>query len=133
MGLIDIDPPSINYPAALTPYLGRKIWKSTMGEVEAKAESWPLFVKPAQDKRFTSVVVESVKDLIPCGPNDERAKVICSEAVDFRAEWRCFVRYGEILDVRPYKEDWRHDGSLDSRGKLRRGRPIRTSIVLGVP
>ena len=33
--------------------------------------------------------------------------MLCSEPVDFIAEWRVFVRYGKILDVRPYKGDWK--------------------------
>lgn len=34
--------------------------------------------------------------------------------MDFKAEWRCFVRYGNILSVRPYKGDWRlhYDSSV---------------------
>lgn len=32
---------------------------------------------------------------------------MCSEVVNFVAEWRCFVRYGKILDVRRYKGDWK--------------------------
>lgn len=25
----------------------------------------------------------------------------------FVSEWRCFVRYGEILDIKHYRGDWR--------------------------
>lgn len=32
--------------------------------------------------------------------------VICSEVVDFVSEYRCFVKYGEILDVRHYRRNW---------------------------
>ena len=37
--------------------------------------------------------------------------VWCSEPVDFVAEWRCFVRYGRLLDVRHYHGVW--DSRLD--------------------
>ena len=30
-----------------------------------------------------------------------------TEPVQSLVEWRCFVRYGRILDARPYKGDWR--------------------------
>ncbi|MBF9238959.1 ATP-grasp domain-containing protein [Hymenobacter sp. BT683] len=30
-----------------------------------------------------------------------------AEPLHLVAEWRCFVRYGQILDVRPYKGNWR--------------------------
>lgn len=107
MSLLGMAPPSINYPDSLDPFLGRRIWKSTINRVSADVESWPLFVKPVQDKRFTGVVVRSTKDLVGCGTSGEDADVVCSEIIDFCAEWRCFVRYGEILDVRPYRGDWR--------------------------
>lgn len=32
-------------------------------------------------------------------------EIICSEVIDFVSEWRCFVRYGEILDIRFYNGD----------------------------
>ncbi len=34
--------------------------------------------------------------------------VYVSEVVDFVSEYRVFVRYGEVLDVRHYKGDWRY-------------------------
>jgi hypothetical protein len=42
-----------------------------------------------------------------CGDQHEDTAVWCAEPVQLVAEWRCFVRYGRILDVRPYKGDWR--------------------------
>ncbi len=39
--------------------------------------------------------------------NEEKdTEIWCSELVDFRTEWRCFIRYREILDVRRYKGAW---------------------------
>lgn len=66
-----------------------------------------VFVKSLEDKKFTGVVVRSTKDLINCGSCYENAECLCSEIVNFVAEWRVFVRYGKILDVRPYKGNWR--------------------------
>ena len=34
--------------------------------------------------------------------------VLCSEPVSFLTEWRAFVRYGRIWDVRPYRGDWHY-------------------------
>lgn len=102
-----IVPPEMDYPAELTAYLGRRIWKTRMNEVTNYPERWPVFVKPLEDKQFTGVVVRSPKDLIGCGIAGVNQEVYCSEIVDFVAEWRCFVRYGRILSVRPYKGDWR--------------------------
>lgn len=99
--------PQINHPESLTPFLGRELWRSTINQVNNDIESWPLFVKPVEDKKFTGKVIKGISDLVGCGISGENPSVICSEVVDFEAEWRCFVRYGEILDVRPYKGDWR--------------------------
>lgn len=99
--------PEIDYPYELQEYLGRKIWKAKMSEISNDPTKWPMFVKPLEDKQFTGVVVRTPKDLIGCGILGVNQDVYCSEVVDFAAEWRCFVRYGKILSVRPYKGDWR--------------------------
>ena len=96
-----------DYPEELGEYMGRRVWRSTMDEVAADSSLWPVFVKPVEDKRFTGKVVSSVGDLVGLGESGYNPPVICREIVDFIAEWRCFVRYGKILDVRPYKGDWR--------------------------
>lgn len=102
-----ITAPEMDYPDELQKYLGRKIWKATMIEINNNPKSWPVFIKPLEDKQFTGVVVRSTKDLIGCGIQGVNQDIYCSEIVDFTAEWRCFVRYGKILSVRPYKGDWR--------------------------
>ena len=99
--------PEMDYPDELQKYLGRKIWQTKMNEVNNNPNCWPVFVKPLEDKQFTGVVVRSPKDLIGCGIQGVNQDVYCSEIVKFEAEWRCFVRYGHILSVRPYKGDWR--------------------------
>lgn len=45
--------------------------------------------------------------MVGCGCCEDDYEVLCSESVDFVAEWRVFVRYGKVLDVRPYKGDWK--------------------------
>ena len=99
--------PEIDYPEELNKYLGRKIWKSNINTIANNPENWNIFIKPIEDKKFTGVVVKSTRDLIGCGTIGENTEIFCSEVVKFKAEWRCFVRYGEILDVRLYKGDWR--------------------------
>ena len=102
-----ITAPEMDYPEELEKYLGRKVWKSRIDTINCNPDLWPLFVKSLEDKKFTGVVVRSAKDLISCGSCYENAECQCSEIVNFVAEWRVFVRYGKILDVRPYKGDWR--------------------------
>jgi len=101
-------PEEINYPQELEAFLGRKIWKSTVNTIANHPEKWNVFIKPAKvSKKFTGVHVKSTKDLIGCGDQLEDTEIWCSEPVHFLAEWRCFVRYGKILDARMYKGNWR--------------------------
>lgn len=77
------DCPSINYPQELEVYLGRRIWRSTIDQMSCDVESWPLFVKPVEEKRFTGCIVESTADLV-VGKNcqSDNFEVICSDAID---------------------------------------------------
>lgn len=65
------------------------------------------FDYPKELKEFLGRKIWSAKDLVGCGTCGEDPDIVCSEIVNFKAEWRCFVRYGKILDIRPYKGDWR--------------------------
>ena len=101
-------PAELGYPEVLHPFLGRRIWASTINAVAADASQWPVFVKPMHDaKKFTGVLVRGPRDLVGCGDQYQDTPVWCAEPVQFVAEWRYFVRYGRILDARPYKGDWR--------------------------
>jgi hypothetical protein len=101
-------PAEINYPDELSNFLGRKIWRSQVNYIAKHPELWNVFIKPAhRSKKFTGRVVTSTKDLISCGDESEDTEIWCSEPVKFLAEWRCFVRYGEILGVKFYYGDWR--------------------------
>ena len=102
-----ITAPEIDYPDELRRYLGRKVWKTKMSVINSDPDKWPVFIKPLEDKQFTGVVVRSTKDLIGCGIAGVDQDIFCSEVVDLVSEWRCFVRYGRILDVRHYSGDWR--------------------------
>lgn len=96
------------YPEPLLRFLGRKIWISTIDRVASSPEYWPVFVKPRDDsKKFTGVLVRGTGDLVGCGDMASDTPVWCSEPITLLREWRCFVRYGKILDVRPYKGNWR--------------------------
>ncbi|WP_339276897.1 ATP-grasp domain-containing protein [Paenibacillus sp. FSL W8-0426] len=103
----DIVAPEIDYPEELTAFLGRKVWKSRLSVIANHPENWNVFIKPVEDKKFTGIVVRSTKDLVGCGTYGEDPEIWCSDVVKFVAEWRCFVRYGDILDVRRYRGDWR--------------------------
>jgi hypothetical protein len=101
--------PVPTYPEVLQQFLGRKMRTSTIDTIASNPELWPVFVKPRDDsKKFTGVLVRGTGDLVGCGDPAGDTPVWCSEPVTLLREWRCFVRYGKILDVRPYKGNWRH-------------------------
>jgi hypothetical protein len=105
---LGITPPEErNYPEELQQFLGRKIWKSQINYIAKHPELWNIFIKPTiETKKFTGRIITSPKDLIGCGDERVDTEIWCSEPVKFLAEWRCFVRYNEILDVRSYHGDW---------------------------
>ncbi|MCR5167531.1 MAG: ATP-grasp domain-containing protein [Oscillospiraceae bacterium] len=99
--------PDVDYPDELSEYLGRKIWMSNINTVNSSPELWPVFIKPVKSKIFTGRLVRSPKDLIGCGNSETDVEIYCSEPVEFVAEYRCFVRYSRIIDVRSYGGNWK--------------------------
>lgn len=102
-----IEVPNIDYPKSISKYFGRKIWKSTIDTINSNPELWNVFVKPINNKTFNGRIVRQAKDLIGCGMCGLDQEVYVSEIVNFVSEYRVFVRYGKVLDVRQYKGDWR--------------------------
>ncbi len=97
----------LDYPDELLPFMGRKIWKSTLFTITSHAEDWHVFVKPVEDvKRFHGTVLDKSEDLIKLGGGLEDIDVWCSEKVHFISEWRLWVLHGEIVGLRPYKGRW---------------------------
>ena len=107
---IGIDKPDeIEYPEKLQPFLNRKVWTSKLNTIISE-EQTGIFVKPLKTKLFQGKVISQFSDFI--GLNyEEDIDVWCSEVIDVVTEWRCFVRYGKIIDVRYYKGNW--DSKLD--------------------
>jgi hypothetical protein len=108
-GLLNIQPPeSIDYPDSLVEFFGRKIFSSTISQISNHPDEWNVFVKPKGHlKKFTGRLVRGTGDLIGTSDLEVDTPIWVSEPVNFIAEWRTFVRYGEILGVRQYKGDWR--------------------------
>lgn len=89
-----------DYPECLKPYLHRKIWESTLGEVRKRlfddlgnevelGLNW--FIKPKDKlKRFTGFVCETIDDLSKCAGAGNQTKIWCSEPVTFIDEYRCY-------------------------------------------
>ena len=102
----------IDYPEELLPFLKRKVWESTINEVFKDKDNRNIFIKPkTETKLFTGKVIKNEMDFLDLIYEGKNTEVYCSELINFKTEWRCFIRYKEILDIRRYKGDW--DTKLD--------------------
>jgi hypothetical protein len=102
----------IDYPKELEKYLGRKFWTSTIEELFDDDQNWNIFIKPKKEtKKFAGKIIKEYKDFIGLVDKDNSTEIWCSEIVNFKTEWRCFIRYNKILDIRQYKGVW--DSKLD--------------------
>jgi len=100
-------PDPIDYPSELKEFLGRKIWSSSLYSILKEPQSWNIFIKPAKNvKEFVGFALKSKEDLVGRNLPEKDTWIWCSELMDFESEWRCFVCYGEILDLRRYKGRW---------------------------
>lgn len=102
-----------DYPASLAPWLRRRVWRSTLADVERAlrdGEFGALFVKPAtRQKRFTGRVVSSTYEAVALGAYGRREPVVCAEVVRWRSEHRVYVIGDDIVAVDRYDGD----GALD--------------------
>lgn len=110
MAQLEIPIPAPNdYPRSLAPFLHRRIWKSTLGEVARSVfEGFgpPVFVKPsARRKNFTGRVLGLPSGFTQIGAVSRRQKVWCSEVVSWISEFRIYVIDDEIVGVDHYAGD----------------------------
>ncbi|WP_336689779.1 MULTISPECIES: ATP-grasp domain-containing protein [unclassified Chryseobacterium] len=106
---LDINRPEkeIDYPEELKPFLKRKIWESTINQIFADKDGWNIFIKPKiETKLFAGKVIQNEMDFLGIINTERDIDVLCSELIDFKTEWRCFIRYNKILDIRRYKGAW---------------------------
>lgn len=97
----------IDYPEELKPFLKRRIWESTINQIFELKSNWNIFIKPkTETKLFAGKVIQNELDFLGIINSERDIDVLCSELINFKTEWRCFIRYKEILDIRRYKGDW---------------------------
>ena len=94
-----------DYPDVLLPFAGRTIQKDRLGSLRRNFTG-PIFVKPTKEKLFPGTVIRTLTDWAPLVSFPLNQEVYCSPVLDLRSEYRVFVRYDRILDVRPYLGDY---------------------------
>jgi len=101
-------------PESLLPLFKRRLWATTMLEVRERLdrEEW-TFIKPLKrHKAFTGYVTgPSVSALAKTAHFEDDFEVLASEIRRFAVEYRLFIHYGQVLDCRMYRGDFRQ--SLD--------------------
>jgi hypothetical protein len=106
---LGVSPPTIDFPDALLPYLGRAVRPATLAEVRGRFAGdgpAPLFVKPREaHKAFPGSVFAAFRDLIPTAHLPDDLAVWLSDPVEFVSEWRYFVRRHEVVGVGHYRGD----------------------------
>ncbi|MDY6084749.1 MAG: ATP-grasp domain-containing protein [Dialister sp.] len=101
------DIPLLDYPPELEPFLGRRVWQSTLFTITSHPEAWHVFVKPVYDiRRFRGTVLDKSEDLIKLGGGLEDIDVWCSEKTEFLSEWRLWVLEGQPVGLTHYKGRW---------------------------
>ena len=125
-------PPSIDYPAELADFYGRKIWEGTLDDIQDCGLHPGVFVKPrGYQKLFTGLLWRGdPPGRLHLAPYPKDTPVFFSEPVRFVSEYRCFVLEGEILDVRRYKGDWSKAPARDVvEAAVRAYRPYRAYCI----
>jgi ATP-grasp domain, R2K clade family 2 len=107
---LDIPVPTPNdYPESLTPFLRRRTWHSTLGQLQNDffdADSRPIFAKPAnRQKRFTGQVFDNLGDFHSVARVSKAEPILCSDAVQWLAEYRVYVIHSHIVGVDHYAGD----------------------------
>lgn len=97
------------YPSSLAPFMHRRAWRSTLGQVLDRSledTGRAVFVKPAdREKRFTGCVVEPGSDESPFHGVSRRLPVLCAERVSWRSEHRVYVVRSEVRAICHYDGD----------------------------
>ncbi|MBD2163710.1 ATP-grasp domain-containing protein [Calothrix membranacea FACHB-236] len=95
-----------DYPSSLRNFMHRRIWTSTLLELEQRlrnAKYSAIFAKPAvRRKRFTGCVMESEYDLYRVYGVSRQEKLLCSEVVSWLSEYRVYVVHSEIRSIDHY-------------------------------
>ena len=87
----------------LNKYLKIKILKDNINNISNNPDLWGNFVKPVKDKVFTGHIINRPKDLVGCCNQYENYEVLVIEPINVVYEWRGFVYYDDLIDLRPYR------------------------------
>ena len=101
---LGISEPLLNdYPVYLSNLMYRQTWICTVSKLEKillQGIHKPIFAKPAtRRKRFTGCVFETEDDLYKIYGVSRQEKLLCSEVVSWKSEYRVYVVNSEIRSI----------------------------------
>lgn len=104
------EPPVLDLPPSLSPWIGRFTWETTLGEVRNQVDSEvpfnPFHLKPLTHQNlFRGTMVYGLRDLIPSAGLPDETPVLAQQGVTFVSEWRVSVLRDRILNISNYKGD----------------------------
>ncbi|MEM0963247.1 MAG: ATP-grasp domain-containing protein [Bacteroidota bacterium] len=96
-------PPAPLQPTpALLPFLKRRVWTTTLGQIRTLADV-PVFIKPLTGaKSFTGHVVSEFGDLVRSSAEDDDVAVLAQGVLDIVSEWRAYVIRGSVVGIAHY-------------------------------
>jgi ATP-grasp domain, R2K clade family 2 len=98
-----------DYPASLSEFLHRRVWRSTLEKLEFSLREGicsGIFAKPANRcKRFKGCVFDSEYDLFRVYGVSRQEVLLCAEVVRWLSEYRIYVVNSEIRSVDWYAGD----------------------------
>lgn len=105
LGRIGMDPPNMDYPFVLQPFLGRAFKETTLGEIRRAYNDPgpPVFIKPIVHKEFTGHVVSKFRDLLKTNGLPSDTPIYKVEHMSFQSEWRFYVEKGTVVGADHYK------------------------------
>lgn len=98
------EPPELDYPERLRPYLGRGFEVEILGTIRRRYNEpgpW-VFIKPVEQKLFTGHVVARFRDLIETNHLPSTTPIYVVEYMDFHTEWRFYCRGNKVVGVGHY-------------------------------
>ncbi|WP_298128441.1 ATP-grasp domain-containing protein [Ferrovum sp.] len=93
------EPQPVDYPAVLRGFMGRNLLRFDDPKQIPFITSFPVFIKPVATKAWTGFVAKERGEV-----TDLSGPVWVSDAVEFREEYRFYVKDGRILFVGRYDE-----------------------------
>ncbi len=127
LGLALLEPAADTLTALPGDFLRRDVRFTTLGE--ARRESFPRFVKPADEKQFRAAVYASAGELPGPEVLEDNLPVVTAEPVRWLDEYRCFVLEGRVVTASPYAWKGEREEATGAMFELEQGRAFAEEVL----